>query len=158
MNESSFQVIIISRDTLLETQQATDASSVFRVLAKLTRKGYHLLLTASEPEQWLPTRGNVDSALAQQGILQEAITSAGGDLDGVYYVPRSLFTQDRNREGALNDILERYSVTPESAVLISSSTPFTKAATRLNIPTFPIASGDNSSEALENVLKALDVA
>ena len=79
---------------------------MFRLLARLTRSGVHLLLTAPEPDHWFPTGGRVDQALQDQGRLLVRIHEAGGDLDGVYYVPRSLFHPGpQTREQALRDIL-----------------------------------------------------
>lgn len=148
-------LLIISRDALWLSDSGLVSDRVFRLLAKITRQGCQLLLTAPEPDHWLPTRGNVDGALARQGDLQKAVDSAGGNLDGVYYVPRSLLTQDRNREGALRDILERYSIPAESAALVSSSAPFIKAAERLNIDTRTITQGPEGTKSLEKHLKSL---
>jgi hypothetical protein len=143
------KLLIISRDALLEAEPLPSSEHVFRRLSSLNRSGFHLLLTAPEPDHWLPTRGNVDDALNSQGKLQERIHSAGGELDGVYYVPRSLFTQDRNRTGALRDILQRYTATPSQAILVSSSIPFLKAAERLGIQTHEITvSGQEESNLL----------
>jgi hypothetical protein len=134
-------LLVISRDVLLNELEHGEGRAACRLLARLTRKGCHLLLTAPEPEQWSPTRGNVDDALVDQGRLQQEIHDAGGDLDGVYYVPRSLFTQDRNREGALTDILARYAASVENTLLISASTPFLRAAKRLSIDTRKVPEG-----------------
>jgi hypothetical protein len=80
--------------------------------------------------------------------VQKKISEAGGDLDGVYYVPKSLFTQDRNREGALKDILARYTAKPEETVLMSSSTSFVKAAERLSYDAHHLPRGENGVQAL----------
>jgi hypothetical protein len=149
------KLLIISRDALLEVEPQASSELVFRQLANLNRRGFHLLLTASEPDQWVPTRGNVDSALRQQRLLQNRIQQAGADLDGVYYVPRSLLTQDRNREGALKDILKRYSATPAQALLMSSSAPFLKAAALIGIETHEIITGKNGQNNLLAQLKSL---
>ena len=149
------QLLIISRDTLLEAEKQASADQVFRLLANLNRKGRHLLLTAPEPDQWLPTRGSVDNALANQGRLQEKIQASGGDLEGVYYVPRSLLTQNRARVVALKDILLRYASTNDEAVLISSSTPFLKAAKSLGIETRKVNKNNNGSTNLEALLEEL---
>ncbi len=148
MNAGS-RLLIISRDALLEAEGQRHADTVFRQLASLSRQGYQLCLTAPEPEKWVPTRGRVDDALSRQSHLKERIKAAGGELDGVYYVPRSLLTQDRNREGALQDILARYGTSPNQATLISSSVPFLRAASRLGIGTREvIAAGDGQSNLL----------
>ena len=77
-------------------------------------------------------------------------------MEGVYYVPRSLFTQDRNREGALSDILQRYAATPHQTMLISSSMPFLKAAARLGIRTHEIAVSGKKEHDLLAALKSLE--
>ncbi len=146
------KLLIISRDTLLEAEPRAHSEQVFRKLASLNRTGHHLLLTAAEPDHWVPTRGNVDDALNSQAKLQQRIHETGGELEGVYYVPRSLFTQDRNREGALKDILQRYAATPRQAILVSSSVPFLKAAARLGIATHEIiTAGENESNLLKEL-------
>ncbi len=135
MGRPGYPLLILSRDVLLSAEDSKASASLFRALANLTRKGHHLLLTAPEPDKWFPTRGNVDNVLTAQSRLQAAIQECGGDLDGVYYVPRSLFTQDRNRRGALEDIMRRFSVKPANTMLISNSAPFLKAAESLGIRT-----------------------
>jgi len=157
------KLLLISRDTLLKAlsgssgkQQDTDSKQLLRNLAGLSRRGYHILLTAPEPERWVPTRGNVDDALNSQNTLMEETRAAGGELEGVYYVHRSLLTQDRNREGALRDILKRYSLDAGSATLISSSAPFLKAAERLGLTACEVALPGKSGDGLQLVLKKLD--
>jgi len=147
------KLLIVSRDAVLDAG-AEAAPQIYRQLAGFYRRGFSLLLTASEPDHWVPTRGNVDNALQQQSRIQQGIQQAGGDLDGVYYVPRSLLTQDRNRIGALRDILRRYSTQASQAILVSGSIPFLKAAQRLGIETHEVSQHRVGSSALE-VLKKL---
>ena len=135
---AKLKLLVISRDALLETPEPS-SDKVFRSLARLSRRGLHLLISEPEPDRWVPTRGNVDNALASQKILMKRANDCGGPIEGVYYVPRSLLTQDRNREGALKDILKRFSVKPAEAALLSSSSPFLKAAKRLGIGAYEIA-------------------
>jgi hypothetical protein len=85
----------------------------------------------------------------------ERTRAAGGELEGVYYVPRSLLTQDRNREGALVDILKRYSMESADTVLLSSSSPFLKAASRLGIATLEVGLPGKQGESLSSALKRL---
>ena len=151
---SGIKLAVISRDALLEMPES-GSDKVFRTLATLSRQGLHLLISAPEPDRWVPTRGNVDNALNQQKNLMERTNAAGGSIEGVYYVPRSLLTQDRNREGALKDILKRFTVDPEEAVLISSSTPFLKAAERLGIATHEISASKSAEQDLLSALKSL---
>jgi hypothetical protein len=151
------KLLIISRDTLLDTIDLPAADKIFRVLAGVSRRGLHVLISAPEPERWVPTRGNVDNALHSQNIIMKRAAEAGGGIEGVYYVPRSLFTQDRNREGALRDIIKRYSVKAKETVLISSSTPFIKAALRLDIRSFEIALPGKSGLDLVKALEELSI-
>lgn len=144
--------MLLSRDALLDIEAEPFSDRVFRLLAFLSRRGINVLLTAPEPDHWVPTRGSVDDALDSQGKLQNRVHEAGGEIEGVYYVPRSLFTQDRNREGALRDILQRYGLTPEQSMLVSASVPFLKAASRLGIQTHEItASGQEKSNLLSKL-------
>ena len=155
MSRTDQKLLIISRNALLDTLPEDSSEQVFRALASLSRRGFHLLLTAPEPDRWVPTRRNVDDALNAQRILLERSRTAGGELEGVYYVPRSLLTQDRNREGALRDILKRFSVAPAGAILVSSSLPFLKAAARIGIATNEIALKGKRGKNLLAVLRSL---
>lgn len=149
-------LLIISCKLLLLAERSPLGPRVFRRLANLTRSGYHLLLSASEPDQWFPTRGNVDDVLSTQGRLLQQLQDAGGDLDGIYYVPRSVFTQDRKRSAALKDILQRYSTDGANATLISSSKAFVKAAQRLGISTHALSLDESTVEALLEALEGLE--
>jgi hypothetical protein len=151
----TLKLLVISRDTLLDVPDSI-SKKVFRALAALSRSGRHLLISAPEPDRWVPTRGNVDNALNQQQQLMGRINDAGGSIEGVYYVPRSLLTQDRNREGALSDILKRFSVSPDEAALLSSSTPFINAAKRLGLVTHEISSNGASNLDLLGTLKIIN--
>lgn len=153
MSAKPNRLLIISRDALLDAMAEENTGPLFRNLAALTRKGMRLLLTAPEPDRWLPTRKNVDNALNTQRELLESIRAAGGDLEGVYYVPRSLLTQDRNREWALKDILKRYSLQAGEAILISSSSPFIQAAQRLGLQTVECAPANKGGVSLNSALK-----
>ena len=155
MNHTNKKLLIISRDALLDKLQEASSDHVFRALASLSRRGFHLLLTAPEPDRWVPTRRSVDEALNAQRTLLERSRTAGVEFEGVYYVPRSLLTQDRNREGALRDILKRFSVEPGGAILISSSSPFLKAAARVGIATSEIALKGKRRKKLLSVLNEM---
>lgn len=152
MNPITHPVLIISRKAL---QAAQERTAVFRYLASLTRSGWHLLLTASEPGQWFPTRSSGDNVLTTQAHLQRLIQEHGGDIDGVYYVPKSGFTQDRNREGALGDIVVRYGNNPQNAHLISDSEPFLTVAGKLGINLLALPKGPEGPVLMERHLKML---
>ena len=125
---SNTRLLLISRDDIL-TVMASDASDkAFRLLAALTRQGYHLLATAPQPTRWTGEHGSPDDALLGPNSIRKRLADAGGTLDGVYYVRRSTLTQKRNRDDALRDILRRYATQPEQTVLLSSSRNWVKAA------------------------------
>lgn len=148
-------LLIISAHVLADAEAAPRVDEAYRALAKLTRAGIRLLLTESEPDQWFPTRSSDDNVLVAQSRLQQRLEQEGGELDGFYYVPRSMLTQDRNRLGALTDILGRYGTEAGDAHLISSSRAFLKAAQRLGISTYRIKKGAHDTERLISTLKSL---
>lgn len=152
MAEQDHPLLIVSCKVLLTAEHSPHGPAIFRHLARRTREGTHLLLTAAEPDQWFPTRGTKDNVLGTQGRLQERLQEVGGDLDGIYYVPRSMFTQDRKRTGALQDILGRYGSAPTNASLISTSKSFLKAAERLGIRIIALEDGEPGMEQLLNTL------
>lgn len=158
MNTSGKALLIISRDALLAALQDSQPERIFRLVAGLSRQGHRVILTAPEPDRWVPTRRKVDQALVDQQSLMTGVRAAGGDLDGVYYVPRSLLTQDRNRSGALRDILVRYGKEAEAATLISSSTPFLKAAQSLGLDTRVVAPPGKPGQSLDDILEQLTAA
>jgi len=128
---SGLRLLLVSRDDLLGLMESGSNDRAFRLLASLTRQGYRLVATAPQPEQWTGEHGTPDDALLGPNSIRKRVSEAGGTLDGVYYVRRSLLTQKRNREDALHDILKRYAARPEHAVLLSSKRNFVKAAENL---------------------------
>lgn len=148
-------LVIISRDALLAALGGDEEGALLRLVASLSRKGKRVILTAPEPDRWVPTRRNVDQALVDQQALTRKVRAAGGDLDGTYYVPRSLLTQDRNRLGALKDILARYGLSADQAALVSASAPFLKAAESLGIQALAVAAPDKQGRRIGAVLEAL---
>ena len=124
---------------------------LFRLLARFTRNGYHLLATASQPERWSSRSGGPDDALLGPDSIRRRLSDAGGALDGVYYVPRSLLTQKRNRVQALEDMLQRYAVTPDRCYLFSSAKNYVTVARGLGIH----ATYLTPKKALIDELKAL---
>lgn len=127
------RLLLISRDDILNATQDSNDTRLFRVLARLTRSGYHLLATAPQPEYWSFSHGGPDDALLGPDSIRKRLADAGGTLDGVYYVPRSLLTQKRNRLQALDDILRRYSVGADQCHLLSSQKNFVRVASSLGI-------------------------
>ena len=148
-------LLIISARVLADAEHAPRIDEAYRALAKLTRSGMRLLLTESEPDQWFPTRSSDDNVLVAQSRLQQRLEQEGGELDGFYYVPRSMLTQDRNRLGALTDILGRYGADADNAHLISASRAFLKTAQRLGINAYRMKKGAKDTDRLITTLKAL---
>lgn len=134
---SQQRLLMISRNDILEVAESPGQKELFRLIAWLTRHGYHLLATAAMPdhgnsrESWL--KGGGDASLVGPESIRSRIDEAGGTLDGVYYVPRSLLTQHRNRIESLRDMMQRYSVSPASTYLFSSSKKWADAALELDI-------------------------
>jgi hypothetical protein len=127
------RLLLISRDDILSVVEEKRGTRLFRFLARFTRNNFHLLATAPQPDRWFATHGGPDDALLGPESIRKRLADAGGVLDGVYYVPRSLLTQKRNREQALQDILRRYSVSPYRCHLLSSSKKFVQTAGSLGI-------------------------
>jgi hypothetical protein len=135
---STQKLLMISRNDILDVAEGPEQKELFRLLAWLTRHGFHLLATAPMPdhgdsrERWL--KGGGDASLVGPESIRSRIDEAGGTLDGVYYVPRSLLTQNRNRIESLRDMMQRYAVSPEGCYLFSSSKKWADAALGLDIP------------------------
>jgi hypothetical protein len=131
MQESN--LLLISRDDIVKALNEKHGSEIFGLLASLTRRNFHLLATAPQPDRFVSSHGGPDDALLGPNSIRQQISDEGGILDGVYYVPRSLLTQRRNREQALQDMLQRYSAQADHCCLLSSSKKFVDAAMDLGI-------------------------
>ena len=131
MSES--RLLLISRDDILGITSDKEVGRLFRALARLTRSGFQLLATAPQPEEWSREHGGPDDALLGPESIRKRLADFGGTLEGVYYVPRSLLTQKRNREEALSDMMDRYSIDPGHCFLYSSSRKFVDSAKGLGI-------------------------
>jgi len=127
------RLILVSRDDLVGLMNEEAADKTFRVLAAFTRQGFHLLAIAPQPEEWTGEHGTPDDALLGPNSIRKRLSDAGGTLDGVYYVRRSLLTQKRNREDALHDILQRYACSPDQILLLSSKRNVVKVARKLGL-------------------------
>jgi hypothetical protein len=147
------RLLLISRDDILQATGQNQDTRLFRELARLTRSGFHLLATAPQPDHWSPSHGGPDEALLGPDSIRKRLTDAGGTLDGVYYVPRSLLTQKRNRVQALEDILRRYSVSADQCHLLSSQKNFVRVATSLGIVTELLGNGNKLMRALKRLSK-----
>ncbi len=154
MSKSEHLLLLISRDDILAVMKESPTDRVFRLLATLTRQGYHLLATAPQPERWTGEHGSPDDALLGPDSIRKRLSDAGGKLDGVYYVRRSLLTQGRNREEALQDILQRYGVQAGNCTLISSHRKFLGAARGLGFQTIPLGPELPLQLALEQLVNS----
>ena len=150
------QLLMISRDDILRVGAGKQGERLFRTLARLTRTGFQLLATASQPDDWSREHGGPDDALLGPESIRKRLADAGGTLDGIYYVPRSLFTQRRNREAALNDIMGRYGIAPGQCHLFSSSRKFVEAASGLGINATALSSDKQLMQGLRALLKQAD--
>lgn len=145
------RLLLINRDDILKVADDKHATRLFRLLARFTRHHFHVLATAPQPDRWSATHGGPDDALLGPDSIRKRLADAGGVLDGVYYVPRSLLTQKRNREQALQDMLQRYSVIPDHCHLLSSRKKFVSTAVSQGIHAVYL----NRGRTLMNELKAL---
>ena len=127
------RLLLISRDDILGLESGKGRARLYRLLARLTRGNFQLLATAPQPDSWSRDHGGPDDALLGPDSIRKRLSDAGGQIDGVYYVPRSLLTQKRNREDALKDMMDRYAVEAENCILLSSSRKFVIAARELGI-------------------------
>ncbi len=142
-------LLMISRNDILDVAGGAQHKELFRLLAWLTRHGFHLLATAPMPDQggsrdkdrWL--KGGGDASLVGPESIRSRIDEAGGTLDGVYYVPHSFFAQNRNRAASLKDMMQRYAVAPESSYLLSSRKKWVEAALELDIQATWLEESDN---------------
>ena len=149
------RLLMISRDDILRLGAGKQGEVLFRTLARLTRAGFQLLATAPQPDDWSRDHGGPDDALLGPDSIRRRLADAGGMLDGVYYVPRSLFTQKRNREAALADIMKRYGIAPSHCHLFSSSRKFVEAAADMGIDATTLSTDRQLMQGLKALLKRL---
>ena len=146
------RLLLISRDNILAVMDSEHGDHIFRQMAALTRQqGFHLLATAPQPDQWKGEHGSPDDALLGPNSIRMRLSDAGGVLDGVYYVRRSMLTQKRNRVDSLLDMLQRYATKPKNAFLLSSSRSFVKAADKLGLQAKHLARNHDLAAALERL-------
>jgi hypothetical protein len=148
-------LLLISRDDIIHASEEKNGSKIFQLLASLTRRNFHLLATAPQPDRFVSAHGGPDDALLGPNSIRKRLSDAGGALDGVYYVPRSLLTQKRNREQALKDMLQRYSSQPASCYLFSSSRKFVDAAVELGIRGIHLNKQNSLMSALTTLSKSI---
>lgn len=112
------RLVLIAHDLLIDDHGQPVESAVSQVV-RLHRAGWQLVVLAPRPERWRPTRHSMDRAMNAQRHLHQALTRAGGDLDGVYYLEYGLFTWRRRRAAALDELAGRYGLKAADLVLIA---------------------------------------
>jgi hypothetical protein len=149
---TNHRLLLISRDDISSVASSKDGERLFKALARLTRGDYELLATAPQPDKWSKKHGGPDDTLLGPDSIRRRLAGAGGLLEGVYYVPKSLLTQKRNREQALQDMMSRYAVKPKHCFLFSSSGKFVKAATEIGIKAVYLGQDRSLLAELEKLL------
>lgn len=147
---------MISRDDILQASEGAAGDALYRSLARLTRHGYQLLATAPQPDDWSRDHGGPDDALLGPQSIRKRLADVGGQIDGIYYVPRSLFTQKRNREQALRDIMKRYAIDADQCYLYSSSDKFVEVGVELGIHATALEQEGQLIQELAGLLKGHD--
>ena len=144
-------LLLISRRDLLAAGDGEEGEALFRSLAELTRAGFHFVATASQPDEW--SKNSAVSKRSKPGPkrIRDRLAEAGGILDGVYYMPQSLLTQQTRREEALTDLLQRFATTAANCYLVSSNRKLIAAGKKLGLNTRKIS----NKQPIEAVLNEL---
>lgn len=146
-------LLLISRTDMQRVSDSKNGDRLVRRLARLTRRGYHLLSLGSQPDDWSKNRAISSRSNPAPRTLRQKISEAGGHLDGVYYIPRSMLTQKKNRADALKDIMSRFGTGPASCYLMSSSKKLVKAANTQGMNAFRISDKSPLINQLTDLLK-----
>lgn len=146
-------LLLISRRDLLDATSGQEGDQVVRTLASLTRKGFHFVATASQPNEWSKSKAVSKRSRPGPKRIRDRLAEAGGILDGVYYIPQSLLTQKTRREEALKDLLERFGTLPSDCFLVSSNRNFIKSAKILGINTRKISDKQGMDSLLVELRK-----
>lgn len=144
-------LLLISRRDLLDAMSDVDGDRLVRTLSGLTRKGFHFVATASQPDEWSKSKAMSKRSRRGPKRIRDRLAEAGGILDGVYYIPQSLLTQKTRREEALKDLLERFGTRACDCFLISSNRNFIRTAKSFGINTRKI----KDKQDLNSLLKQL---
>lgn len=128
-------LLLISRSDLREAAEGDGGDRLVRLLARLTRQGFHLLSVASQPDDWSSKNAVSRRSQPVQRTLRQRVSEAGGQIDGVYYIPRSVLTQKKKRLDALQDIMSRFGMEPSRVYLLSSGRKLLNAADSLGMNT-----------------------
>ncbi len=147
--------VLIERALLL-AQEEIDPSAIEHIVA-LQRGGYHLLLLAEQPHRWRPTRRSVDHDLALQQELQQRISRAGAELDGVVYLETGLFSRKRTRTHALDELASRYKVPAADLVFIGQDSILLESVILSGGKSIAVASpGVKGSVPVDSLKAAID--
>lgn len=149
-------LLLISRRDLLDAMSGVDGDHLVRTLSSLTRKGFHFVTTASQPDEWSKNKAISKRSRPGPKRIRDRLAEAGGILDGVYYIPQSLLTQRTRREEALKDLLERFGTRASDCFLISSNRNFIRTAKSFGINTRKIKDKKNLNSLLKQLGKDSD--
>lgn len=145
---------MISRRDLLAAGDGPEGDALIRALSELTREGFHFVATASQPDEWSKNSAVAKRSKPGPKRIRDRLAESGGVLDGVYYIPQSLLTQQTRREEALRDLLQRFATPPANCYLASSNRKLVSAGEKLGINTKKIT----SKQSLGDILKELSTA
>lgn len=144
-------LLLVSRRDLLGACNGPEGERQVRQLANLTRRGYRLVTTASQPDEWSRSKAESKRCKAPSQRIRDRIAEAGGVLNGIYYIPQSLLTQKTRREEALKDLLSRFSTEPDDCYLVSSNRSFLAVAHKMGIRDIRLDEDTDLAAALEGL-------
>ena len=148
-------LLLVSRANLLESCKGETGELLVRKLAKLTREGFQLLAVASQPDEWSKNRAITRRSQPAPRNLRQRIAESGGHLDGVYYIPRSVLTQKKKHEEALQDMMTRFGSEARQCFLVSGDRKLLASAEDLGINTFKISRSKSLIQRLDQLLQTL---
>jgi hypothetical protein len=144
-------LLLISRKDLIDAGSGADSDRLMRQLAGLTRKGFHFVATASQPDAWSKSKAVSKRSRPGPKRLRDRLAESGGILDGVYYIPQSLLTQRTRREEALMDLLSRFGSNASDCYLLSSNRKLLATASNLGINTLKITENNQLTKLLKQL-------
>lgn len=141
--------MLISRRDLIDASKEPDGERLMRVLAGLTRHGFHFVATASQPDDWSKSKAVSKRSRPGPKRIRDRLAEAGGILDGVYYIPQSLLTQRTRREEALKDLLARFGTVAGDCYLVSSNRKFIAIAANFGVNALKISDKERLIDHLD---------
>lgn len=125
--------VLIERALLLNREQRLpDTGRIERVVA-FQRSGHRVLLVATRPAGWRPTRLSVDRDLALQQQLHQMFSRAGAELDGVLYLGGGLFSRKQRQKNEFERTAHRYGRNVVDITLIGTDQALMEAARQAGI-------------------------